>query len=1256
MSPHCTDSIPSAITETPIRTPIRTPNRIPIRTPIRMPRPLLVLSAVMMVLFLRPAQAQETSADLAYRVYLIGDTGGANAPGTLPALNELARRLQSEGENTAVVFLGDNIYCCGLPDSAAESRARAEMRLDEALNAVEGFAGRTILIPGNHDWGEHGEYDARILLNQQRYVEERLGEGSFLPQFGLPGPFEVKLTDDIRLIAIDTQWWMMEDKPFGESDDYDIGEDGDFLMAVRDLLARRDDEQVLMVGHHPLVSYGTHGGRFPVQDHIFPLRELDERLWIPLPGLGSFYPLLRAVGGFEQDLSNRRYTELRESLLALFAAHEGNLIYASGHEHTLQHIIEGQTHLLVSGSASRPDWVSASRAPAFASASPGFMVVDYHQSGRVVMRAIDATGTELYRSELFAARPGAGSDDDGGRVEARPALVDSVTVAASPILKAGKLKRALLGSHHRDAWVTPVTVPVFDVTKVKGGLTPIKRGGGMQTISLRLQDGDGYQYVLRSIDKDPSKTIPLELQETIARDIVRDQNAIIMPYGALMVPPLATAAGIFHASPRVVYIPDDPALGVHAEELAGQLMLFEERPDDDMSDFEQFGASDDVISSGKMYRELLDDNDNRVDARFYMRSRLFDMFLSDWDRHADQWRWASYEDPDGKGDLYRPIPRDRDWAFNRMNGFFPTIIKNPNIEPKFQDFRPRFGFIPGLNRSGEPLDRRFTISMSREDWVAEAEDIARSISRADMDAAVAELPDEVRSLYDGSFQDIMASRLEELPEVAAFYHDFLLRLVDVVGSDKHERFTVQAWEDSVRVTMTKTTKEGEPRHDLLERTFHADETEEIRLYGMDGTDRFILSGTARTRIRIYALGGTGDDEYTDLTRDESTSKHWFVMDTNEIWDVGLGASTRMQPAYLPNVILYDESRYWTEAPMPILDIGSSQEDGLVLGGGLTYTSYVFHRNPFSTMHRIFASVGMRSKAFTFHYDLTMNQRLGAWGFFFSGNARTQGNIENFYGFGSDTRRPVDSTTFYETEIEDYSGDLGILRQMGEGVELRLSTMLEHTDVDEAAGGFALTPGSGADADDFERQVHGGFGVQLIADRRDNPVYPHAGYVLSAGARTRIGINSNAEHFTTWTGSLALYWTPAPLDRTTFAMRSGGTRVVGDFPYFRSATVGSTTGLRGWRRDRFSGHTSWYQNVEVRQELFTFATILAVGSAGVLAHVDNGRVWSEGEDNGQWHQGVGGGVWANLFGMAVFNVSATFSEEETYVGFGLSLDY
>ena len=76
-----------------------------------------------------------------------------------------------------------------------------------------------------------------------------------------------------------------------------------------------------------------------------------------------------------------------------------------------------------------------------------------------------------------------------------------------------------------------------------------------------------------------------------------------------------------------------------------------------------------------MIENLIEDNDNRVDQNFVVRNRLFDMWIGDWDRHDDQWRWAEFKEDNGS--IYRPIPRDRDQAFFINEGFI--YMKNISV-------------------------------------------------------------------------------------------------------------------------------------------------------------------------------------------------------------------------------------------------------------------------------------------------------------------------------------------------------------------------------------------------------------------------------------------------------------------------------------------------------------------------------------------------------------------------------------------------
>ena len=151
------------------------------------------------------------------------------------------------------------------------------------------------------------------------------------------------------------------------------------------------------------------------------------------------------------------------------------------------------------------------------------------------------------------------------------------TVRTSPRgekFKAGKLKRVFFGGLYRDEWLIPVEVPVFDFAKEKGGLKIVKKGGGQQTKSFRLENKSGQQYVLRSIDKDPSTGIPEMIKMQMAIDLVRDQMAAYLPWGALSVPRLADAAEIYHTNPKIVYLTKDPRLGALKDDVWEGLYLF----------------------------------------------------------------------------------------------------------------------------------------------------------------------------------------------------------------------------------------------------------------------------------------------------------------------------------------------------------------------------------------------------------------------------------------------------------------------------------------------------------------------------------------------------------------------------------------------------------------------------------------------------------------------------------------------------------
>jgi hypothetical protein len=206
------------------------------------------------------------------------------------------------------------------------------------------------------------------------------------------------------------------------------------------------------------------------------------------------------------------------------------------------------------------------------------------------------------------------------------------------------------------------------------------------------------------VEKYAEKALPRHLRKTVAATILEDQISASHPYAALIVPPTAEAVGVYHTNPKLYYIPNDSAFGKYQQTFANTMVLFEERPDGDWSDSPHFGNSKNVTSSPKPLKNLKKDHDNTVDQHFVLKSRMLDMIIADWDRHEDQWRWAYYENEEGE--LYRPIPRDRDQAMFMNEGILPKIASRKWAVSKVEGFNNEIRWSPGFNFNAKYFDRR----------------------------------------------------------------------------------------------------------------------------------------------------------------------------------------------------------------------------------------------------------------------------------------------------------------------------------------------------------------------------------------------------------------------------------------------------------------------------------------------------------------------------------------------------------------------
>jgi len=208
---------------------------------------------------------------------------------------------EAAGGNSAgshLLFLGDNAYPEGLPERGARHRAATEVRLNTQVDAARASGAATIFIPGNHDWAKMRSEGWDQVRREADYVVERGGQSvRFLPEDGCPGPVTVDVGRSVRLVLLDTQWWLHKfAKPVHPTSTCAADSEGEVLGALRDAVRGAAGRHVFVAGHHPLASGGPRGGYFPLVDHLFPLRDLKGWLWLPLPIIGSACPLARQNG------------------------------------------------------------------------------------------------------------------------------------------------------------------------------------------------------------------------------------------------------------------------------------------------------------------------------------------------------------------------------------------------------------------------------------------------------------------------------------------------------------------------------------------------------------------------------------------------------------------------------------------------------------------------------------------------------------------------------------------------------------------------------------------------------------------------------------------------------------------------------------------------------------------------------------------------------------------------------------------------
>lgn len=819
------------------------------------------------------------------------------------------------------------------------------------------------------------------------------------------------------------------------------------------------------------------------------------------------------------------------------------------------------------------------------------------------------------------------------------------TSANTDYNKASMFKRIMLGEHYRKEWAKEVDIEILDMDNVAGGLTPIKAGGGLQTRSLRLKGGNGKEYVLRSVNKDPSKAIAQELRGTFAEDVVQDQISSANPYAPMVVAALAEYAGIYHSTPKMVFVPSSKRLGEFAASFEETVCLLEERPSGNEENNPAYGFSKRIVNSEKLFEEIFSDADHQVDEKAFVKARLFDMLIGDWDRHEDQWQWAAFESNDKT--IYRPIPRDRDQAFSQMDGFIPQLATRKWGIRKVQHFDYEIRDVYGLNFNGSHLDRSFTTRLDLRDWIRAAEELQDLLTNDAIAAAFREMPDAIYNISGKETVAKLRQRRDDLQQYAVSYYNFLSEQVNITGTNSKEIFEVNRKSDDLTtVKVYKYHKDGERRDILFERTFLNWETKEIRLYGLNGDDAFIVEGEAKKGITIRVIGGKGNDQVTDNSVVKQAGHQTKVYDDeNSISDGGKELKQYVSSDSLKNK--YNRKGFVFDWLAPTINPGFNPDDGLFLGGGVIFKKQQFGKSPYGYMQTIGANYAFSTGAYSMWYKGIFKEFIGKSDLHLEARYHSPTYTRNFYGLGNETENDEDADkNYYRVRISEFSFGYSLNRKLGDKHNISFGTTFQSVKVQDNENRFVTSGYSKVDTSVFEREKYTRTQLGYQFNTVNNALYPTKGIKLQTNAACVMNISETEEHYVQLGAEASFYNTKG---RFTLASRTGVVTNLGnEYEFFQANYLGGLTNLRGYRRDRFAGKTSVYQNTELRFVAGQFNAYVMKGMWGLLAFADQGRVWMPDEESDKWHHGYGGGAWFMPFNKMALTATYGVSKEDKIV--------
>jgi len=837
-------------------------------------------------------------------------------------------------------------------------------------------------------------------------------------------------------------------------------------------------------------------------------------------------------------------------------------------------------------------------------------------------------------------------NDDSVNLKKDTSFPVFIKIAANPRLRGNGIKKLLIGKNYRKLWTQPVEVAVLNLDTAYGGLIPKKLGGGKETKSLRVEDSTGREWALRSVEKFPEKTIPPEFKKTIVKKIVEDGISASFPYGALSMEPLSIAAHVPFFKDSLVYVAEDTALGKFRSVFKDILVLMEEKKPSGI-ETKKDKKKGKTLSTNELIHKLVNDNNNKVDQLAVLRARMLDNFVMDFDRHEEQWEWVGIDSAEGK--IFYPAPNDRDQVFYSGHGILSKLVSAKNALPETQGFKKKAKNINTFNKPAQNFDHFFLNELSRDDWSNQIDEFLNSMTDSVIESALHKQPAEVQKYSIDKIITTLKQKRQYFKADMMDYYRFLSKIVSIVGSNQREQFLIsKAVDGKVVIVVNKIDSAGNISLKLYDRTFDPAVTKEIRIYGLEGNDKFVLLG-GKSKIRIRLIGGPGDDEFIDNGNGGKVNAYDVNFEQNTFTG---NKSIHKKISDDPQNNNYTRLGYRYDIKSPGISVEYSTDGGLFIGPKFKIIKQGFRKDPYSMFHLFAINKAINSQSYHIKYNADFINLFGNTDLLFRSDAKIPTSRTLFFGLGNNTvfdQTKPGGHKYYFARYDIANISLMARNNINPWFQIKYGPVYQYFKLrmKENENIYISTLFNTDDSSRIQYKGRSFAGAELSFEinTKNNQLIPTRGIDMNAYSRTMIGINSYSHQVTQTGGDISLYTDFISKKHVVIATSFGVSHIIGNYEWEQAQYLGFKQNLRGFRIDRFAGRSRAYNNSELRLLKNDVNFYMFRGTLGILVFNDVGRVWADKETSTTWHDGYGWGILIAPLNRLVITASLTYSNEE-----------